>query len=118
MKEKMINRNENYNYVEEVEKKVDEIRDKALKIVQVINPNISCVIDPYTVDDYCEKQWDYPGAWYVYFKYPDGIRKEEELIDKIISKTLDYFKDKKSSHREGGLSSIVSKTLDYFKNKK
>lgn len=45
----------------------------------MLNPKISFVIDPYTIDDYSEKQWDNHGAWYVYFQYPNGIRKEEEL---------------------------------------
>ncbi len=87
---------DNYNYTKDVEDEVDKIRAKALKIVQSINPKISCVIDPYSINSYCDRQWDYPGAWYVYFKYPDGIRKEVELIDKIVKKTLDYFKNKNS----------------------
>lgn len=45
----------------------------------MLNPKISFVIDPYTIDDYSEKQWDNHGACYVYFQYPNGIRKEEEL---------------------------------------
>lgn len=114
----MTNSDENYNYIQNVEDKVNKIREKALKIVQAINPEISFVTDPYTIDDYCERQWDYPGAWYVYFKYPDGIRKEEELIHNIVTKTLDYFKNKKSSNRDSGLKSIVSKAFDYFQKKK
>ena len=82
---------DSYNYTKDVEDEVDKIRAKALKIVQSINPKISCVIDPYSISEYCERQWDYPGAWYVYFKYPARIRSEAELIDKIVKKALRFY---------------------------
>ena len=53
---------DNYNYTKDVEEEVDKVRTKALKIVQSINPKISCVIDPYSINSYCDRQWDYPGA--------------------------------------------------------
>ena len=77
-----------WNYVEQVERKVDEIRDKALAKVQKINPAITYVVDNYSLDDYITKIWDYPGEWYCSFRLPKDIASEEELIEKLVRETL------------------------------
>ena len=77
-----------WNYVEQVERKVDEIRDKALAKVQKINPAITYVVDNYSLDDYITKTWDYPGGWYCSFSLPKDIASEEELIEKLVRETL------------------------------
>ena len=81
------------------EKIVEEIRAAALKKAQLAHPEIEFVIDHRTIDDYCYKQFDYPGVWYSRgFRLPDGFRNKEELIDSIAKDTVDYFtktKDKK-----------------------
>ena len=82
------------NYVKSVEKEVDEIRASALKLVHVLHPEIEVVIDRRTIDDYCEKIWDYPGKWYLYFKLPNGFRKKEDLIAAIAEETIQYFSKK------------------------
>ena len=90
----LLNRFDN-NYDEDytlsVERKVDEIRAEALKIVQKINPKIQYVVDRRSINDYSERIWDYPGKWYLYFKLPDGFRRKEELIHAIVEETLQYF---------------------------
>ena len=80
-----------WEYLSGVEKEIDEIREKALAKAQAVNPDISVVVDNYTFDDYCYKQWDYPGKWYCYFRLPKGIRSKEDLIDRIASETIARF---------------------------
>lgn len=80
-----------WEYVSGVEKEIDEIREKALAKAQAVNPDISVVVDNYTLDDYCYKQWDYPGKWYCYFCLPKSIRSKEDLIDKIAADTIARF---------------------------
>ena len=78
------------------EEKVARIRDAALQKARQVNPDIPFVIDPRTLDDYCYKTWDYPGAWYSKgFRLPDGFRSEEELVDSIAAETIRYFKKKR-----------------------
>ena len=80
-----------WNYQEQVEQEIDRIRRKALLRAQAINPRVSHVVDNFTFDDYCEKTWDYPGAWYCSFRLPKGIKTEAELIEKIVRETLAHF---------------------------
>ena len=82
-------------YLRNTEEKVDRIREKALQLVRVIHPEIECVIDRRTLDDYCEKIWDYPGQWYVSFKLPKGFDSEEKLIRTIADETIRYFCERK-----------------------
>ena len=83
-----------WEYLPAVEDRIEAIRDKALAKVQAINPDIVVVVDNHTIDDYCAKQWDYPGKWYCFFQLPDGVRSEEELINKIVADTLACFNKK------------------------
>ena len=78
-------------YQDQVERKMDGIRRMALAKAQAINPAATFVVDHYSFDDYCDKRWDYPGAWYCFFKLPNDVRTESELIDKIAHETIDYF---------------------------
>lgn len=80
-----------YEYFDSVAKKVDEIRDAALHIVQKTHPEIKYVIDRRTIDDYSYKTWDYPGKWYLGFKLPNGFRSKEKLIEAIVADTIQYF---------------------------
>ena len=74
------------------EKKIEEIETAAFERARKINPNIEFLVNNFTIDDYCHKQWDYPGAWYAKgFKLPDGFDNEEELIEHIVSETVDFF---------------------------
>lgn len=80
------------------EKQVEGIRAAALRKVQLLHPEIKCVIDRRTIDDYCCKQWDYPGAWYSRgFKLPDGFGSTEALIDAIAEETIRYFTGRKEA---------------------
>ena len=80
-----------WEYLPAVENRIEAIRNKALARLQAVNPDITVVVDNHTIDDYCGKQWDYPGKWYCYFCLPKGIRSKEDLIDKIASETIARF---------------------------
>lgn len=82
------------NYTKEVEKEIEKIRAKALKIVQNTHPEINTVIDNRTIYDYSESVWDYPGKWYLYFKLPNGFNNEIELALSIAKDTIDFFTTK------------------------
>ena len=74
------------------EKEVEEVRSAALKKVRKAHPEIKHVIDRRTIDDYCDKSWDYPGKWYYRgFRLPRGFHSREELIDDIAAETIRYF---------------------------
>ena len=79
------------NYTLSVERNVDEIRAEALKLVQRTHPEIICVVDRRSINDYSERIWDYPGKWYLYFKLPNGFRRKEDLIRAIAEETIQYF---------------------------
>lgn len=82
-------------YIEQDEKKIAEIRAEALRRAKLINPKVLFAIDSRTIDDYIEKKWDYPGAWYSQgFRLPKGFKNEEELIEDIADHTVKYFQKK------------------------
>ena len=83
------------DYWNEVEDKVEKIRTRALAVARVIDPDVEFVIDRFSVDDYSEKHWDYPGKWYVEFRLPDGFKSEEEVIKDIVEETLRFYQEKK-----------------------
>ena len=74
------------------ERMVEEIHAAALQKARLLHPEIEYVVDPRTIDDYCYKEWGYPGAWYsMGFRLPDGFRTKEELIDAIAADTVRHF---------------------------
>ena len=80
---------------EEEEEKVERIRAIALERAQKINPDVLIAVDRHSLDEYCIKKWDYPGAWYSKgFKLPDGFNSVEELINSIVKDTLKYYEKK------------------------
>ncbi len=83
-----------YNYVESVERKVDKIRSKALRLAQAVDPKVGHIVDNRTTDDYCEMIWDYPGAWYASFRLPKGFKTEEQLISQLVRDTLAFYAKK------------------------
>lgn len=85
---------EEIKFIKSAEKTVAEIREKALKEVQKTNPEIEYVIDKYSVDDYWDRRWDYPGRWFYGIIYPPGIRSEQEAVATVVKETLEYFGNK------------------------
>lgn len=64
------------------------IHAKALEIVRRIRPEVTEVSDPYPVEAYFQKHWDYPGAWYVIVAIPESAKSREALLDVIVRNTL------------------------------
>ena len=84
-------------YIEKLEKEVDELRQAALNKARLTDPDIQYAVDRRSVDDYCLMTWDYPGKWYYAgFKLPDGFRTKDELIDAIARDTVRYFSENKN----------------------
>ena len=66
----------------------DEIHNEALAIVRKTRPNAAEVIDRHPVEDYFQKNWDYPGKWYTIVAIPSGYKSREALVDTIVRDTL------------------------------
>ena len=62
----------------------DNIHAEALRRVQCIRPHIKTVVDRYSVGEYFQQVWDYPGAWYTVVAIPKGVKSREALIDTIM----------------------------------
>ena len=86
-------------YLKNVEKQVDAIREQALEKVRSIYPDAAFVIDNRTLDDYCDKVWDYPGQWYTSFRLPKGFSSKQKLIDVIAADTLRYLSDSENKKK-------------------
>ena len=67
----------------------DRIHEKVLEIVLETNPDIESVCDPYSVEDYFQWNWEYPGAWYLYPSIPKGFKSRNAFIDFLVKKTLE-----------------------------
>ena len=78
-------------YLRNTEKKIEQLRERALQKVRQTFPMAAFVIDRRTLDDYSDKIWDYPGQWYICFKLPKGFDSEEALIERIVADTLEYY---------------------------
>ena len=83
-----------YNYYKDVEEDVNKLREEALKQAQSINPRVEHVVDNRTIGDYCERVWDYPGAWYLYFSLPKGVKNKKQMVEIIVRDTLEYYEKK------------------------
>ena len=66
----------------------ERIHKEALVRIQRINPSIKTVMDPYSLEDYFEDVWDYPGKWYLYVSVPPEAGSREKLINTIVKHTL------------------------------
>ena len=66
----------------------DRIHAEALEIVRRVRPELSEVADPYPVEAYFQRHWDYPGAWYVITAIPESAKSREALLDTIVRNTL------------------------------
>ena len=66
----------------------NRIHAEALKRVQRICPGITSVVDRYSVEEYFQQIWDYPGAWYTIAAIPESAGSREALIDTIVRDTI------------------------------
>ena len=64
------------------------IYEKVLEIVHATNPDIESVVDPYSLEDYFDWNWEYPGAWYLYVAIPKGFKSRKAFIDFLVKETL------------------------------
>lgn len=65
-----------------------EIHREALAIVRETRPNATEVIDRHPVEDYFQKNWEYPGKWYTVVAIPYGYCSRKALVDTIVRDTL------------------------------
>ena len=68
-----------------------EIHREVLERVQLDNPDINSVIDPYPVESYFQWNWEYPGAWYIYVAIPEGFRSRKAFVDFLEKNTLSFY---------------------------
>ena len=80
--------------LEEASEFRDRIHEKVLEIVRETNPDIESVCDPYSVEDYFQWMWDYPGAWYIVVAIPEGYKSQEAFIQFLVKDTLDHYQGK------------------------
>ena len=66
----------------------ESIHAEALEIAQRVRPELTEVADPYPVEAYFQRHWDYPGAWYVTAAIPESVKSREALLDTIVRNTL------------------------------
>ena len=66
----------------------DRIHAEALRRVRQFRPDAACVVDRYSVYEYFQQVWDYPGAWYTIVAVPARAGSREALIDGIVRDTL------------------------------
>lgn len=64
------------------------IHEKVLEKVRATNPGIESVRDPYSVEDYFQWNWEYPGAWYLYVAIPKGFKSRNAFIDFLVKETI------------------------------
>ena len=73
----------------------DRIHAEALRIVQRSFPDIESVVDSYSVEDYFQQIWDYPGRWYTVVAIPENAGSREDLVDAIVMNTIASYRTKK-----------------------
>lgn len=66
----------------------EQIHAEALAIVRRVRPETAEVADPYPVEAYFQRHWDYPGAWYTIVAIPGSAGSREALLDTIVRETL------------------------------
>ena len=66
----------------------ERIHAEALAIVRRVRPEAAEVVDPYPVEAYFQRHWDYPGAWYTVVAIPESSGSREALLDRIVRETL------------------------------
>lgn len=64
------------------------IHQKVLEKVQMTNPGIDTVVDPYPVESYFQWSWEYPGAWYLNVAIPEGFKSRDAFINFLVKETL------------------------------
>ena len=72
----------------------DEIHKEALAVVRKEFPNADQVIDKYSVEEYFQQSWEYPGKWYTVVAIPESSRSRENLINIIARDTLEYYRNR------------------------
>ena len=72
----------------------NEIHKEALAVVRKEFPNADQVIDKYSVEEYFQQSWEYPGKWYTVVASPESSRSRENLINIIARDTLEYYRNR------------------------
>ena len=72
----------------------DQIHKEALARVKKEFPYADQVIDKYSVEEYFQQSWEYPGKWYTVVAIPESSRSRENLINIIVTDTIDYYRNR------------------------
>ena len=70
----------------------DELHREALAKVKQSFPQADSVVDRFSVYDYLQEHWDYPGKWYTYVAIPQGFRSRDEFVNEIVNNTLAHYR--------------------------
>ncbi len=70
-----------------------DIHKEALARVRAVCPCADHVVDKYSVEEYFQQVWDYPGKWYTMVGTPPGAGGRKDLIDTIVRETLEYYRN-------------------------
>lgn len=69
----------------------DWVHEEVLEKARAVYPDIKGVVDPYPVESYFQKMWDYPGAWYTIVAVPEGYKSRKALVDTLVKMTIAYY---------------------------
>ncbi len=90
----------------------NDIHKAALEKVRAIFPDAGSVVDQYSVEDYFQKVWDYPGKWYTVVGTPSGAGSRNNLIDTIVRNTLEYYRNKGKESDNNSFYNLIAEYPD------
>lgn len=90
----------------------EEIHHEALAKVRAVCPAAKSVVDRYSVEDYFQKVWDYPGQWYTMVAIPEGAGGRKALIDRIVRDTLEHCRDHHVAFSDYGFYRLLAEYPD------
>lgn len=90
----------------------EEVHKEALALARLRYPEIDEVADSNCVEDYFQKQWDYPGTWYNIVAIPYGYKSRADFIKALVENTVESYLKKRDSEPEDPFYSLISKYPD------
>lgn len=90
----------------------EEIHNEALAKVKAVYPCADRVIDEYPVDSYFDEVWEYPGKWYTVVSTPPGTGGRKDLVDAIVLKTLEYYRNNGDVYTDKAFYALIAEYPD------